>query len=219
MKHGVVIVIGTFFALFAVAYQVSDIRANLLNADIGVEIKDYGTRGHVFPIIEESLLDVIMAKLNAASKSGLLNQMQLEFQEKVRQKIMRPVPVKNLSKATENTTRIYDSTYVQKDDIKTKNGIIIVKGGTKINPLEMINWGEPLILIDGDDKDQVSWAKSRSGKIVLVNGNPIELSNLLGRHVFFDQLGFLSMKFKIQAVPAIIEQENTVLKISEISTP
>ncbi|KJW04506.1 putative conjugative transfer protein [Orientia tsutsugamushi str. Sido] len=159
-----------------------------------------------------------MAKLNAASKSGLLNQMQLEFQEKVRQKIMRPVPVKNLSKATENKTRIYDSTYVQKDDIKTKNGIIIVKGGTKINPLEIINWGEPLILIDGDDEDQVSWAKSRPGKIVLVNGNPIELSNLLGRHVFFDQSGFLSTKFKIQAVPAIIEQDNNVLKISEVST-
>ncbi|KJV51655.1 putative conjugative transfer protein [Orientia tsutsugamushi str. Gilliam] len=173
--------------------------ANSLNADIGVEIKDYGTRGHVFPIIEESLLEVIMAKLNAASKSGLLNQMQLEFQEKVKQKIMRPVPVKKLTKATENKTRIYDSTYVQKDDIKTKKfGIIIVKGETKINPLEIINWGEPLILIDGDDEDQVALAKSRPGKIVLVNGNPIELSNLLGRHVFFDQLGFLSTKFKIQ---------------------
>ncbi|KJW06850.1 putative conjugative transfer protein [Orientia tsutsugamushi str. UT144] len=86
MKPQVVIGIGTFFALFAVAYQVSDTMANSLNADIGVEIKDYGTRGHVFPIIEESLLEVIMAKLNAASKSGLLNQMQLEFQEKVSKK-------------------------------------------------------------------------------------------------------------------------------------
>ncbi|KJV52358.1 putative conjugative transfer protein TraW [Orientia tsutsugamushi str. Gilliam] len=28
----------------------------------------------------------------------------------------------------------------KKDDIKTKNGIIIVKGETKINPLEIINW-------------------------------------------------------------------------------
>ncbi|KJV57401.1 type-F conjugative transfer system protein TraW [Orientia tsutsugamushi] len=52
----------------------------------------------------------------------------------------------------------------------------------------------------------------------LVNGNPIELSNLLGRHIFFDQLGMLIRKFKIQAVPAIIEQENNVIKISEIST-
>ncbi len=32
--------------------------------------------------------------------------MQMEFQEKVRQKIMRPVPVKNLTKATENKTRV-----------------------------------------------------------------------------------------------------------------
>ncbi|WP_371222238.1 hypothetical protein ACA351_09820 [Orientia tsutsugamushi] len=62
----------------------------------------------------------------------------MEFQEKVRQKIMRPVPVKNLTKATENKTRVYDFTYVQKDDIKTKNGIIIVRRGTKINPLEMM---------------------------------------------------------------------------------
>ncbi|KJV85833.1 conjugative transfer domain protein, partial [Orientia tsutsugamushi str. UT76] len=46
----------------------------------------------------------------------------------------------------------------------------------------------------------------------------IELSNLLGRHIFFDQLGMLIRKFKIQAVPAIIEQENNVIKISEIST-
>ncbi|KJV72931.1 conjugal transfer protein TraC [Orientia tsutsugamushi] len=62
--------------------------------------------------------------------------------------------------------------------------------GDRSRQLEMINWGEPLILIDGDDEDQVAWAKSRPGKIVLVNGNPIELSNLLGLHVFFDQLGF-----------------------------
>ncbi|WP_371218597.1 hypothetical protein ACA350_09710 [Orientia tsutsugamushi] len=41
-----------------------------------------------------------------------LNQMQMEFQEKVKQKIMRPVPVKNLTKATENKTRVYHFTYV-----------------------------------------------------------------------------------------------------------
>ncbi|SPR13757.1 hypothetical protein [Orientia tsutsugamushi] len=72
MKRQVVLSIGTFFALFA-AYQVSNKCPNSLNADIGVEIKDYGIRGHVFPIIEKSLLEVIVAKLNAASKGGLLN--------------------------------------------------------------------------------------------------------------------------------------------------
>ncbi|KJV70540.1 hypothetical protein [Orientia tsutsugamushi] len=42
------------FALFAVAYQLSDTIANSLNDDIGAKINDYGTRGHIFPIIEES---------------------------------------------------------------------------------------------------------------------------------------------------------------------
>ncbi|KJV52042.1 putative type-F conjugative transfer system protein TraW [Orientia tsutsugamushi str. Kato PP] len=71
MKRVITIISSALFA-----YQVSQ----------AATIKDYGTRGHVFPIIEESLLEVIMAKLNAASKSGLLNQMQLEFQEKVSKK-------------------------------------------------------------------------------------------------------------------------------------
>ncbi|KJV54852.1 conjugative transfer domain protein [Orientia chuto str. Dubai] len=53
------------FLLFAIAYQVSK----------AATINDYGTRGHTFPIIEESLLYVIIAKLNSAAKSGLLKEM------------------------------------------------------------------------------------------------------------------------------------------------
>lgn len=50
---------------------------------------------------------------------------------------------------------------------------------------------------------------------MLVNGNHIELNNLLGRHVFFDQFCFLSMKFKIQAMLAIIKEKTLYLKLAK----
>ncbi|MFU7500198.1 MAG: type-F conjugative transfer system protein TraW [Candidatus Tisiphia sp.] len=181
-----------------------------------VKIKDYGVRGHIFPIIEQSLLETIITKLKIAEQSGLLEKMQEEFQERVKQKIIRPVPVKNLSKASKNTSRLYDPSFTQSTDIKDQAGKIIIKSGTKVNPLETISWGEPLILIDGDDKKQVAWAKSKRGKLVLTKGNPSQLAQQLDQHVFFDQGGTLTTRFKIKTMPAMVEQEGSLLKISEI---
>ncbi len=85
-----------------------------------------------------------------------------------------------------------------------------------MNPLEKISWGEPLIFIDGDDEKQIKWVKLRIGKLVLTSGNPIKIAKKLNKPVFFDQGGVLTTRFKIKAVPAIVQQESTLLKISEI---
>lgn len=180
------------------------------------KIKDYGVRGHIFPIIEESLLEVIMTKLTVAEQNGILATMQEQFKNKVIQKISSPTPVQNLHKATKNQSWRYDPTFSQKSDIKDQNGKILVAAGTTINPLDKINWGEPLILIDGDDQEQIAWAKSNKGKLVLTKGNPIELGKKLNRPVFFDQAGILTKHFKITAMPTIIAQEGRLLKIREI---
>lgn len=180
------------------------------------EIKDYGVRGHIFTIIEESLLEMIMKKLKIVKQNGRLEKMQQQFKEKVTQKISRPTPVLGLSKATKSRSWIYDPSFTQKTDIKDQNGKIIIKAGTRINPLDKINWGEPLIFIDGDDETQINLAKSKPGKLVLIKGNPVELGKKLNQPVFFDQAGILTKRFNITATPAIVEQSNKLLKISEI---
>lgn len=208
--------------LFLIVLKVSYVNANNNNLDIGmnnnskIEIKDYGIRGHIFPIIEESLLAVIMAKLQTVKHNGNLEKMQEEFQNKVKQKISRPTLVGDLAKASTNRSWYYDPSFMQKTDIKDHTDTVIVKAGTKVNPLERVSWGEQLIFIDGDDEQQVKWAKSRIGKLVLTKGNPIELAQGLNKQVFFDQGGILTTRFKIKAMPAIIEQEGGLLKISEI---
>ncbi|WP_410526381.1 type-F conjugative transfer system protein TraW [Rickettsia rhipicephali] len=192
------------------------VASNSLADDNRTIIKDYGIRGHSFPIIEQSLLEIIMTKLKIAQQSGSLEKMQDEFKEKVKEKIVKPAAVLGLHKATKDRSWTYDPTFIQKTDIKDQTGKIIIKARTKINPLETISWGEPLILIDGDDKEQVAWAKSKIGKLVLTKGSPSQLAQQLNQHVFFDQGGTLTTHFKIKAIPAMVKQEDSLLKISEI---
>lgn len=210
------------FSIFFVVLALTIFKLDFANAD-GVEkvkIKDYGVRGHVFPIIEQSLLEIIMNKLTSAEQGGLLSKLQEKFKKKVIEKISRPAPVQGLIKAIQDRSWSYDPSFMQKTDIKDHTGKIIVKAGSKINPLEKINWGKALIFIDGDDKSQVAWvkmsAKARECKLVLTKGSPIELARELNQDIFFDQAGSLTARFNIRAIPAIVEQEDKLLKVSEI---
>jgi conjugal transfer pilus assembly protein TraW len=179
-------------------------------------IKDYGVHGHLFDIEEESLLKEITQKLSIAEKDGSLEQLQEKFTEKVKAKVLRPTPVPNLTKATTNKSWTYNPSYTQETDIKDDKGNLIVAAGTTVNALSNLSWGEPLIFIDGEDQEQVKWVKEKSGKVILTNGAPLDLGKALNRLVYFDQAGILCNRFSIKAVPAIIEQDGFLLKISEV---
>lgn len=183
---------------------------------LGGDIKDYGVHGHLFPVKEESLLVEIMHKLQKAKADGKLDQLQQEFKRKVTEKVLRPVAVAHIKKARKNRSWTYSPIYRQETDIKNAKGRVIVPAGTVVNGLDKLSWGEPLIFIDGDDKEQVNWAKARRGKIVLTNGAPLDLQKTLNRRVYFDQGGIYCHRFKIEAVPAIVEQDGRLLKISEV---
>ena len=142
--------------------------------------------------------------------------MQNKFAEKVKARVVRPLPVANLTKATIDRSWSYNPTFTQETDITDDQGRVIIAAGTSINPLKKLRWGQPLIFIDGEDKSQVQWANAKQGKIVLTNGAPLALGDQLKRPVYFDQGGILCHRFKIEAMPAVIEQDGLLLKISEV---
>ena len=157
-----------------------------------------------------------MARLKEASKDGRLEVMQQQFKEKAIKKIMHPSKVANIKPATTDRSWSYDPTITQIEPILDHQGKVIVLAGTTINPLGHVSWGEPLLLIDGEDSKQVEWATRQQGKIILINGSPIILSKQLEREVFFDQGGLLAERFRIEAVPAIVEQKGKLLRVSEV---
>ena len=177
--------------------------------------KDYGTQGHTFPIIERSLLEVIVEKLKLAEQSGHLQKLQTQFKEKVKAKVARPVAVKGITHTETERTFTFDPSVTQQGDVKDHRGTVVVKDGTTVNPLDHLDWGQPLIFIDGDAKDQVAWALQQTGDIILVKGAPLQLQEDHNHWFYFDQAGILSSKFGITQVPAIISQQGKVLVIQE----
>ena len=93
------------------------------------------------------------------------------------------------------------------------------KKGTKVNPLDYNFFHNSWIFIDGNDPKQVDWLKEDQldgNKLILINGSPIKLSEQLEMPVFFDQLGVITTKLNINAVPAIVTRSKDKLKIEEI---
>ena len=187
----------------------------LLSATEG-SAKNLGTYGAVFKVTEISLLEVIQGRLQAMEKAGKMEAVQRELQEKVTAKVKRPTPVEGMTKAGKKEMRIFDPTFVVSQNIKDHRGNLIASAGTSLFPLDHKSFGEPLIFIDGDDFSQVQWAISKGGKIILVNGAPLELSRVHKKAFYFDQGGALTEKLGITEVPSLVRQQEKHLVIETI---
>lgn len=180
--------------------------------------KDFGVQGSTVAIAERSLLEAIEEKLQQASKSGQLASIQKEVQQKVSDKAQNPARVKGISKTTHHRRYHFDPTLTIDHDIKDHEGNLIHPKGTRINPLETLSWGQPLVFLDGEDAEQITWILKHypKAKFVLIGGKPLELSKQYNKRFYFDQGGALIKKFKIQQVPAVVSQDEKHLLIEEL---
>jgi conjugal transfer pilus assembly protein TraW len=199
-----------------------------LGSPIALHAKDFGVRGKIAPIEEENPIVLIQSKLKTMKERGELERHNRELQKKTRMAIERPKPVEGLSKAKETRIFYYDPTYIVPEDLKDHTGRIFYKKGTKINPLETVSLSQNLLFFDGDDDEQVAFAKETlkekskenlkesSVKLILVKGAPLSLSEELKIPVYFDQSGLLTKKLGVHHIPALVTQEGMRLRIEEI---
>jgi conjugal transfer pilus assembly protein TraW len=178
-----------------------------------VGAKNLGMYGQTFEIAELSLLEVIEQRIKNLKESGKLDLHQQEIQKRVEERIKRPKPVQGIKMAEHHSSRLYDPSFVLKEDIKDHQGRSLGKVGSSYNPLDYVSFREPFLFIDGDDLAQLQWALSQPGKIVLVSGSPIELEQHYQKPFYFDQGGILTKKFAINQVPARVSQQGKMLLI------
>lgn len=177
-----------------------------------------GIQGSTVAITERNLLEVIEEKLQQASKTGQLASIQKEIQQKVAHKAQNPTRVKGIRKTITPRRFYFDPTLTVDHDIKDHEGKLIHSKGTRVNPLDTLSWGKPLVFLDGDDESQVTWALTHypKAKFVLIGGKPLDISKQYQTRFYFDQGGALIKKFKIQQVPALISQDDKHLLIEEL---
>ena len=111
---------------------------------------------------------------------------------------------------------------VANEDILGPDGVMIVKKGTRLNPLDTAVFRQWFVFIDARDAQQVRKAEdllrqaNGNAKIILTGGSFIDLQKRLQMPVYFDQLGTLVKRFGIQQVPAVVYQEGKRLRIDEL---
>jgi conjugal transfer pilus assembly protein TraW len=189
---------------------------------VGAIAQDLGVIGPVYPIVEPSLLEVIVAKLKRAEASGLLGKLQRDAQARIKRGIEEPTAIATVSRTSQARTHYYDPTLVVPYAITDTDGKIIVAPGTTVNPLDTVSLSKYLLFFDARDAQQVKRARvildQHNGrvKLILTGGSYLDLMKHWQMPVFFDQQGLLTSRFNIRQVPALVYQEGRRLRIDEI---
>ena len=198
--------------------------AMLLAATLAVGIpsaasaKDLGVRGATWPVVEPDLLEEIEARLLEMERSGALARFEAEARERARSRLEEPEPVPGIAPATRDHSRPFDPAIVVERDIRTPGGVVIAAAGTRVDPLERMALTRDLLFVDGRREAEVAWALAhgRPAKVVLLAGRPLELMRRHGRPFFFDTGGRLAARFGLRFTPALVEQDGTRLRITEV---
>jgi conjugal transfer pilus assembly protein TraW len=181
--------------------------------------KDYGQHGTLWPVIEPDLLQQIEARLKHLEASGETARLNERLKQRTIARVNRPEPVAGITEAVTLRSWQFDPSISAERDIADQNGRIIIARGTRVNPLDTVSLRAPLVFLDGDDPAQLAWASARYGKtnakLILVRGAPLALMKARQRLFYFDQGGALVKHFGIRAVPAVVEQQGRVLRITE----
>lgn len=194
----------------------------ILSLPLSVSANDLGLFGKAFPILEPDFLKVLQTRVSKLSRTGYFYQLQNAMKIQASRIANRPPPVIGISTTEVPKTWDYDPSITMSQDIKAPDGRLIVKAGTRYNPLSQIQLDETLIFYNADDKEQVRWAekldKQLKGqdKLILVNGSILSQEKLFNKPVYFDQFGRLTTRFNIKHVPATVKQDGLRLKVSEV---
>lgn len=182
---------------------------------------DLGQYGPVYTIREPDLLDEITRTVQAKVDSGEWKRLYTDAQRRTHAALMSPPPVAGLTVAVARRTWLHDPSIVLSADIRDSEGRVMYQAGTRVNPLDAIALPQPLLFFDGGDARQVKAAQDvmrRYGGLVtpiLVAGSWAKLGKAWQRQVYFDQQGRLIGQLGIQAVPALVTQELSALRVEE----
>lgn len=193
----------------------------LLIVSFNVNAKDYGVIGTTYPIAERDMIEFMQDRMRQKVESGEVAATQKQMVDRAKKMVARPQGIK-LPRAQVNKSIEMGVSYTLPNNIMDSAGKILFLAGTTINPLEVKSLTKSFCFVDGDDEEQVNWLKKNCAdparyRVVLVNGNFLDVSARLGRRLYFDQRSYLTQRFGLQALPTIISQKGTVLNVEEIA--
>jgi len=175
-----------------------------------------GTFGQTYPIVEPDALKEMENRAAQVDWRKIFNQ-------KTYEKAMQNYhpDAQHLPRAQKNKTRIVDMTYTLPFDIPDDKGGILYPKGYTYNPLDYVKFTQTLVVINGDDPDQVKWfthskyADTSSVMLLLSEGAYYPIEHKLAQPVFYASTDMIQ-RFQLQAVPSVILQDGKYMEVEEI---
>jgi conjugal transfer pilus assembly protein TraW len=193
-----------------------------LTAAAFVRGEDLGTVGPTYAIDEPHLLTAIEQQLRQKEQSGELARLEAEAKQRIVDSIEHPKPLPGLTRTESARSFYFDPSIVVRENITDAKGNILVRAGTRQNPLTVVSLSKHLLFFDGTDESQVERARELityyQGKVkpILVAGSYLALMQRWQLAVYFDQQGALTRKLGITHVPALVSQEGLQLRVDEL---
>lgn len=190
----------------------------LLSGNALAGLHDLGTFGTTYHIAEKDAIEKIKKK---AAKTDWSKHFNKEKMEKAVRRY-RPEHIFRLPRATQDRTFRVDMSYAVDFNIPDEKGGILYPKGYRFNPLEYVQWPGILVVIDGSDKDQVTWLRSSQyvkdykTMLLVTDGGFWDLSHNLKRPVFYATRQIVN-RFQLKAVPSVIQQSGNYMEVKEIA--
>lgn len=165
--------------------------------------------GQTYPIAEPDTLEEIKRQARSVDWKAWMRRRPADYGA------FQGVP---LPPATEDSTRLFDPTYVLQQDIPDEKGNVLIPKGTKVNVYDRLKLPGRYIIVGATDShfkwlDEV--AKPGEGdKIIVAGGNFYEQMHSRERRMYMLSDRMVE-RFDLRATPAIVEQEGNQLRITE----
>ena len=179
--------------------------------------RNLGEVGRTWPIAEKDALTEIEAKARQVEWNKVLERKKVENYQ-------GPPDMGRLPRARRDRTFPVDLTYTTSIDVPDGKGGIFYPKGYTFNPLDYVTYPKTLVVINGNDPEQVQWlaaseyAPRLDVMLLITEGRYGVVAKRVSRPVFYADRKIID-RLHLQAVPAIIKQKGRLMEVTEVTVP
>ena len=172
-----------------------------------------GTVGATYAIAERDALAEIEQKAKGIDWSRVVTKKRIEEYDGPQDRVSLP-------RAARDRSFPVDMTWTLETDIPDGKGGILYPKGYTFNPLDYVTFARTLVVINGNDPEQVKWfaASEYKGRIdvmlLLTEGPYRSLGKKLDVPLFYADSTIIE-RLRLSALPSVVRQEGTVMVVRE----
>ena len=175
------------------------------------------TVGATYAIAEKDALVEIEQKAKGIDWSKVIKRKPIE-------EYSGPEDRVSLPRAARDRSFPVDMTYILQIDVPDGKGGVLYPKGYTFNPLDYISFTRTLVVINGNDQEQVKWfaASEYKGRVdvmlLLTEGRYGRLGKKLDVPLFYADSQIVE-RLQLAAVPSVVKQEGKEMVVREIAVP